>query len=148
MDRSGDVGHHPRPKHLGFPLDLPPIESKIVGADFQSEKSIRGEPVESCKLRYFNSFEFFDHAAYPVEIPAEQSFGDRTDSHPGVNPLPLRPCNSLFTAVRRQSPAKPSAGPRYTDRIIPIFQFLRGSATCNQPQDALLNAAHSLLPPR
>jgi hypothetical protein len=21
----------------------------------------RGEPVESCKLRYFNSFEFFDH---------------------------------------------------------------------------------------
>ena len=50
-----------RPKHLGFPLDLPPIESEIVDAVFQSEKSIRGEPVESCKLRYFNSFEFFDH---------------------------------------------------------------------------------------
>jgi hypothetical protein len=61
IDRSGDVGHHPRPKHLGFPLNLPPIESEIVDAVFQSEKSIRGEPVESCKLRYFNSFEFFDH---------------------------------------------------------------------------------------
>jgi len=56
IDRSGDVGHHPRPKHLGFPLDLPPIESEIVDAVLQSEKSIRGEPVESCKLRYFNSF--------------------------------------------------------------------------------------------
>jgi hypothetical protein len=22
IDRSGDVGHHPRPKHLGFSLDL------------------------------------------------------------------------------------------------------------------------------
>jgi hypothetical protein len=61
IDRSGDVGHHPRPKHLGFPLDLPPIESEIVDAAFQPEKSIRGEPVESCKLRYFNSFEFFDY---------------------------------------------------------------------------------------
>jgi len=61
IDRSGDVCHHPRPKHLGFPLDLPPIESEIVDAVLQSEKSIRGEPVESCKLRYFNSFEFFDH---------------------------------------------------------------------------------------
>jgi hypothetical protein len=38
-------------------------ESEIVDAVFQSEKSIRGEPVESCKLRYFNSFEFFDHTA-------------------------------------------------------------------------------------
>jgi hypothetical protein len=61
IDRSSDVGHHPRPKHLGFPLDLPPIESEIVDAVFQSEKPIRGEHVESCKLRYFNSFEFFDH---------------------------------------------------------------------------------------
>jgi hypothetical protein len=60
IDRSGDVGHHPRPKHLGFPLDLHPSESEIVDAVFQPEKSIRGEPVESCKLRYFNSFEFFD----------------------------------------------------------------------------------------
>ena len=59
-DRSGDLGHHPRPKHLGFPLNLPPTESEIVDAVFQSEKSIRGEPVESCKLRYFNSFEFLD----------------------------------------------------------------------------------------
>jgi hypothetical protein len=41
--------------------DLQPRESEIVDAVFQSEKSIRGEPVESCKLRYFNSFEFFDH---------------------------------------------------------------------------------------
>jgi len=24
-------------------------------------KPVRGEPVESCKLRYFNSFEFLDH---------------------------------------------------------------------------------------
>jgi hypothetical protein len=31
---------------------------------FQSEKFIRGEPVESCKLRYFNSFEFFDHTGF------------------------------------------------------------------------------------
>jgi hypothetical protein len=29
------------------------------GAVFQSEKSIRGEPVESCELRCFNSFESF-----------------------------------------------------------------------------------------
>ena len=41
--------------------DLQPRESEIVDAVFQLEKSIRGEPVESCKLRYFNSFEFFDH---------------------------------------------------------------------------------------
>jgi hypothetical protein len=61
IDRSGDVGHHARPKHFGFPLDLHPIESEIVDAVFQSEKTIRGEPVESCKLRYFNSFEFIDH---------------------------------------------------------------------------------------
>jgi hypothetical protein len=60
-DRSGDLGHHPRPKHFAFPPDLPPIESEIVDAVFQSEKSIRGEPVESCKLLYFNSFEFLDH---------------------------------------------------------------------------------------
>jgi hypothetical protein len=61
IDHSRDIGHHARPKHLGFPLDLPPIESEIVDAVFQSEKFIRGEPVESCKFRYFNSFEFFDH---------------------------------------------------------------------------------------
>jgi aspartate/methionine/tyrosine aminotransferase len=64
IDRSGDVGHHPRPKHFGFPLNLPPIESEIVDAVFQSEKSIRGELVERWKLRYFNSFEFFDHTGY------------------------------------------------------------------------------------
>jgi hypothetical protein len=46
--------------HFGFPLDLHPSESEIVDAVFQPEKPIRGEPVESCKLRYFNSFEFFD----------------------------------------------------------------------------------------
>jgi hypothetical protein len=50
-----------RPKHFGFPLDLHPSESEIVDAVFQPEKPIRGEPVESCKLRYFNSSEFFDH---------------------------------------------------------------------------------------
>jgi hypothetical protein len=57
IDRSRDVDYHPRPKHLGFPLDLPPIKSEIV-AVFQPEKPIRGEPLQSCKLRYFNSFEF------------------------------------------------------------------------------------------
>jgi hypothetical protein len=60
IDPSCDVGQHARPKHLGFPLNRQPRESEIVDAVFQSE-SIRGEPVESCKLRYFNSFEFFDH---------------------------------------------------------------------------------------
>jgi hypothetical protein len=49
------------PKHFGFLPNLQPRESEIVDAVFQSEKSIRGEPVESCKLRYSNSFEFFDH---------------------------------------------------------------------------------------
>jgi hypothetical protein len=49
------------PKHLGFPLNLQPRESEIVAAVSQSQKFIRGEPVESCKLRYFNSFEIFDH---------------------------------------------------------------------------------------
>jgi hypothetical protein len=70
IDRSGDVGHHPRPKHFGFPLDLHPSESEIVDAVFQPEKPIRGEPVESCKLRYFNSFEFFDHTG---ESPCKQN---------------------------------------------------------------------------
>ena len=55
------------PKHLGFPLDLPPIESEIVDAVSQSEKFIRGEPVESCKFRYFNSFELFDHTPSHLE---------------------------------------------------------------------------------
>jgi len=64
--RSGDVGHHPRPKHFGFPLALQRRESEIVDAVFQSEKSIRGEPMESCKLLYFNSFEFFDHTGSPT----------------------------------------------------------------------------------
>jgi len=40
------------------------IESEIVDAVFQPEKPIRGEPVESCKLRYFNSFEFFDITSF------------------------------------------------------------------------------------
>jgi hypothetical protein len=43
IDRSGDVGHHPCPKHLGFLLDLPPIESEIVDAVFQAGTSIRGD---------------------------------------------------------------------------------------------------------
>jgi hypothetical protein len=37
-----------------------PVKAK--NAVFQPEKSIRGEPVESCNLRYFNSFEFFYHS--------------------------------------------------------------------------------------
>jgi hypothetical protein len=61
IDRSGDVGHHARPKHFGFPPNLHPGESEIVDAVFQSEKPFRGELVESCKLRHFNSFELFDH---------------------------------------------------------------------------------------
>jgi hypothetical protein len=51
---------------LDSPLNLQPRESEIVDAVFQSEKTIRGEPVKSCKLRYFNPFEFFDHTGYLV----------------------------------------------------------------------------------
>jgi len=61
MDRSGGVSHHPHPKAfwiLPELTDLQPSESEIVNAGFQSEKSIRGEPMESCKLRYFNSLVF------------------------------------------------------------------------------------------
>jgi hypothetical protein len=57
---------------LDSPPNLQPSESEIVDAVFQSEKSIRGEPVESCKLRYFNSFEFFDHTRF--ELIADVSF--------------------------------------------------------------------------
>jgi hypothetical protein len=49
-----------RPKHFGFPLNPQPCESEILNAVFQSEWSFRGEPVESCKLCYFNSLEFFE----------------------------------------------------------------------------------------
>src|SRR6516225_5342908 len=43
-------------------LDIPFYRTFWRGtAVFQPEKPFRGEPVESCKLRYFNSFEFFDH---------------------------------------------------------------------------------------
>ncbi len=38
---------------LDSPLNLQPRESEIVDTVFQSEKSIRRESVESCKLRYF-----------------------------------------------------------------------------------------------
>jgi hypothetical protein len=61
IDHPGDVGHHACPKHLGFSLDLHTSESEIVDAVFQPEKPIRGAPVESCKIRHFNSFELFDH---------------------------------------------------------------------------------------
>jgi len=47
-------------KAFSIPPNLQPRESEIVDALFQSEKSIRDEPVDSCKLRYFNLFEFFD----------------------------------------------------------------------------------------
>jgi hypothetical protein len=63
-EAQGTAKLSPAPKHLGFPLNRQPRESEIVGAVFQSEKSIRGEPVESCKLRYCNSFEFFDHTGW------------------------------------------------------------------------------------
>jgi hypothetical protein len=50
------------PKAFWIPPNLQPRDGEIVGAVFQSEKSIRGEHAESCKSRYFNSFEFFDHS--------------------------------------------------------------------------------------
>ena len=55
------VSKHACRQAFAFPLNLQPRESEIVTPFFQSEKSIRGEPMESCTLRYFNSFEFFDH---------------------------------------------------------------------------------------
>jgi hypothetical protein len=64
---SGDVSKHACPKHFGFPPNLQPRESEIEDAVLQPEKPIRGELVESCKLRYFNSFEFFDHTGL-VEV--------------------------------------------------------------------------------
>ena len=45
----------------GFDLTTEAGESEILDPVLQLEKSIRREPVESCKLRYFNPFEFFDH---------------------------------------------------------------------------------------
>jgi hypothetical protein len=45
---------------LDSPPNLQTRESEIVDAVFSRRSPIRGEPVESCKLRYFNSFEFFD----------------------------------------------------------------------------------------
>ena len=45
---------------------LKPRESEIVDAVFQSEKCIRGESVESCKLRYLNSFEFLTIRGFGV----------------------------------------------------------------------------------
>ena len=33
---------------------------RLVGAVSESEKSVRGEPVQNPKLRYFNPFELFD----------------------------------------------------------------------------------------
>jgi hypothetical protein len=33
---------------------------------FQPEKPIRGKLVENCKLRYFNSFKFFDHTSFSL----------------------------------------------------------------------------------
>src|ERR1700739_3665189 len=55
------VGRHS--SAFGLPPNLQPRESEIVDAVLQSEKSIRGEPVSSCKLRYLNSLDFFDHPA-------------------------------------------------------------------------------------
>jgi hypothetical protein len=56
-------------------LDLQHRESEIVDAVFQPEKLIRGEPVESCKLRYFNSFEFFDHTGTEFDGGPQNSEG-------------------------------------------------------------------------
>ena len=79
INHAGDVGAHARPKHVGFLLNLQPRESEIVDAVFQSEKSIRGEPVESCKLRYFNSFEFFDHTGRGLAV-----FANRQEARPTI----------------------------------------------------------------
>jgi hypothetical protein len=54
---------------------LKPRESEIVDAVLQSEKCIRGEPVESCKLRYFNSFEIFDHTSILVRNSSRETTG-------------------------------------------------------------------------
>jgi hypothetical protein len=67
---------------------LKPREREIVVAIFQSKKCIRGEPVESCKLRYFNSFDFFGHTGFAdgldnainVWSTAEKSFRRREPS--------------------------------------------------------------------
>jgi predicted NACHT family NTPase len=40
--------------------------------------SIRGEPVESCKLRYLNSFEFFDHTGNALLILGAPGGGKTT----------------------------------------------------------------------
>ena len=59
------TSHRPpsAPKAFWIPLDLHPSESEIVDAVFQPEKPIQGEPGESCRIRDFNAFEFFDHTA-------------------------------------------------------------------------------------
>ncbi len=62
-------------------LDLPrhhvtirhPCESKILDAVIQSKEPIRGEPVESCKCRYFNSFESFDYTRFPQSDTLKQN---------------------------------------------------------------------------
>ena len=56
-------------------LDLQHRESEIVDAVFQPEKPIPGGPVESCKLRYFNSFEFFDHTSTKFDGGPQNSEG-------------------------------------------------------------------------
>jgi hypothetical protein len=61
--------------------NLQPRESEIVDAVFQSEKFIRGEPMESCKLRYFNSFEFFDHTGLLVNLPELAAGAEITSYH-------------------------------------------------------------------
>ena len=43
---------------------------RLVGAVSESEKSVRGEPVQNPKLRYFNPFELFDQTGSVDETDA------------------------------------------------------------------------------
>jgi hypothetical protein len=57
-------------------------ESEIVGVDFGSWKPTEDRPVENCKLRYFNPFEFFDHTG--------SGAGSGINPHPGCTPTDQR----------------------------------------------------------
>jgi hypothetical protein len=59
IDRSGEATT--RAQDILDSPSIQPRKGEIADAVSQSQKSIRGEPVESFKLLYFNSFENFDH---------------------------------------------------------------------------------------
>src|ERR1019366_8943 len=69
------------------PLNLYSRESEIVDAVSQSEKCIPGEPVENRKLRYFNSFEFFDHTSSVARIQVASILGERYFDRPSQFPV-------------------------------------------------------------